>query len=168
MGVFDDMRINNKAKLMAAILQRLRDDHEMFVKAARAAHAEATHEQSKAESKYDTRGLEAGYLAIGQGRKIADLEEDMAALEKLGAPKFAVKDPIDLGALVELTAPTGSSFYLLAPRAGGLEVEFEKKEIWVITPQSPIGQLLMGRAAGEKFKFGTGSSAVTYDIVAVS
>ena len=162
------MRPIDKAKLMAAILQRLRDDHKMFVKAARAAHAEATHEQSKAESKYDTRGLEAGYLAIGQGRKIADLEEDIAAVEKLGAPKFAVKDPIDLGALVELTAPPGSSFYLLAPRAGGLEVEFDKKEIWVITPQSPIGQLLMGRAAGEKFKFGTGSLAVTYDIVAVS
>ncbi|MBC8001944.1 MAG: GreA/GreB family elongation factor [Opitutaceae bacterium] len=161
------MRPINKSKLMAAILRRLRDDHEMFVKAARAAHAEATHEQSKAESKYDTRGLEAGYLAIGQGRKIADLEEDMAALEKLGAPTFAVKDPVDLGALVELTSTTGSSFYFVAPRAGGLEVEFEKMEIWVITPQSPIGQLLMGRAAGEKFRFGAGSSAVTYDIVEV-
>lgn len=162
------MRKINKAKLMTAILQRLRQDHEMFIKAARAAHAEATHEQSKAESKYDTRGLEAGYLAIGQGRKIADVEEDIAALEKLGSPKFAARDRIELGALVESISASGNSLYLVAPRAGGLEIEFENKEIWVITPQSPIGQLLMGRAAGEKFRFGTGSSAVTYEIVAVS
>ena len=164
----DDMRNINKAKLMTAILRRLREDHEMFVKAARAAHAEATHEQSKAESKYDTRGLEAGYLAMGQGRKIADIEDDLTALERLGAPKFAAKNPIDLGALVELSSKAGTSFYLLAPRAGGLEIEFAKKEIWVITPPSPIGQLLMGRAAGGKFKFGTGPAAVGYEIVSVS
>ena len=162
------MRNINKTKLMTAIVRRLREDHEMFVKAARAAHAEATHEQSKAESKYDTRGLEAGYLAMGQGRKIADIEEDITALERLGAPKFSNQDAIELGAVVELSSKAGISYYLLAPRAGGLEIEFEKKEIWVITPQSPIGQLLMGRAAGGKFKLGAGPAAVSYEIVSVS
>ena len=167
-GFFKNMRPIDKAKLMAAILGRLREDHGLFVKAARAAHAEATHEQSKAESKYDTRGLEAGYLAMGQGRKISELEEDLLAIENLGAPKFSADAPIDVGALIELDAKTGKSHYLLAPRAGGLEIEFERREIWIITPQSPIGKLLLGRRAGEKFKFGAGAAAVAYEIAAVS
>ena len=49
----------NKQKLVNAIIEKLRDDLALYHKAADFARAEATHEQSKAEHKYDTRGLEA-------------------------------------------------------------------------------------------------------------
>ena len=59
----------NKRELVNQIIQQLTGEVEVLFKAARAAHAEATHEQSKAEDKYDTRGLEASYLARGQSRQ---------------------------------------------------------------------------------------------------
>ena len=55
-----------KAQLLKQIVASLSESLGVLEKAARASHAEATHESSKAESKYDTRGLEAAYLAGGQ------------------------------------------------------------------------------------------------------
>ena len=58
----------NKRALIKKIVARLTDELEVYFRAAHASRAEATHEQSKAENKYDTRGLEASYLAHGQSR----------------------------------------------------------------------------------------------------
>ena len=55
-----------KSRLIKQIVASLSQSLGVLEKAARASHAEATHESSKAESKYDTRGLEAAYLAGGQ------------------------------------------------------------------------------------------------------
>ena len=67
--------IVDKKALIGKIIEQLTAELELFAKAARASHAEATHEQSKAESKYDTRGLEASYLARGQSRQLAETEQ---------------------------------------------------------------------------------------------
>jgi hypothetical protein len=61
-------------------------------KAARASHAEATHESSKAESKYDTRGLEAAYLAGGQARQVKEILDSIKAYEALATPALAPQD----------------------------------------------------------------------------
>lgn len=140
----------NKRKLVAAIIEKLRDDLALYYKAAGAARAEATDEQSKAENKYDTRGLEASYLARGQSRQAAEIAQAIAQFEKLTIRDFATGDSIDLGALVELQKSRETSFYFIAPRAGGTEIMHEKREILVITPESPLGSQLLGRKAGDK------------------
>ena len=55
-----------KAQLVEQVIASLTESLHVLEKAARASHEEATHESSKAESKYDTRGPEAAYLAGGQ------------------------------------------------------------------------------------------------------
>ena len=65
-----------------ALTRILATELEGYARSARAAHAEATDEQSKAENKYDTRGLEASYLAHGQSRQAAETAE---ALEQFAA-----------------------------------------------------------------------------------
>ena len=47
---------------------------------------------------YDTRGLEAAYLARGQSRQVQETEAAMEAFEKLEARKFQPGEPIELGA----------------------------------------------------------------------
>ena len=59
----------DKSRLIKQIVASLSQSLGVLEKAARASHAEATHESSKAESKYDTRGLEAAYLAGGHLRQ---------------------------------------------------------------------------------------------------
>src|SRR5687768_17021689 len=92
----------NKKDLLQKIVETLTDELELYVKAARSSHAEATHEQNKAEDKYDTRGLEASYLARGQSRQVAEVELSVEKFESLELKDFPPKTPIDLTALVEL------------------------------------------------------------------
>ena len=140
----------NKRALVKKIVAKLTDELGIYFRAAQASRAEATHEQSKAENKYDTRGLEASYLARGQSRQAAELEAAIADFEKLKARQFTNGDGIDVGALVELEADGEKSFYFIGPRAGGTEVEQDKQEILVITPQSPLGAQLMEKKAGDR------------------
>jgi transcription elongation GreA/GreB family factor len=142
----------NKRALIRKIVARLTDELEVYFRAARASRAEATHEQSKAENKYDTRGLEASYLARGQSRQAVEIQTAIAAFEKLDARQFGAGKPIDVGAFVELEFDGEKTAYFIGPRAGGTEVQHERREVLVITPQSPLGEQLLGRKQGEILK----------------
>ena len=140
----------NKRAVIQKIVARLTGELQIYVRAAQFSRAEATHESSKAESKYDTRGLEASYLARGQSKQAAELEAAIAEFEKLDARKFADDEAIGIGALVELEHGGENTLYLIGPRAGGTEILHDKKEILVITPQSPLGEQLMGKKSGDQ------------------
>jgi hypothetical protein len=107
MGAYD-------CRLIRQIVASLRESFGVLEKAARASHAEATHESSKAESKYDTRGLEAAYLAGGQARQAKEILDSIKLYETLTTRDFAADEPIDLTALVELDAG-GAAGTLPAP-----------------------------------------------------
>ena len=156
-----------KAKLLKQIVASLTASLSALDKAARAAHSEATHESSKAENKYDTRGLEAAYLAGGQARQAKEIIDSIKLYQSLRLRDFANDDPIDLSAVVKLQADHSSSLYFIGPKSGGLEVEYEGEEIVVLTPQSPLGQNLVGKKEGERWKANLGGSVVKYHIVKV-
>ena len=140
----------NKRVLIQKIIAQLTEELAVYFRAAQNSRAEATHEQSKAESKYDTRGLEASYLARGQSKQAMELEAAIAEFEKLAVRKFAAGDGISVGALVELETGGETSFYFIGPRAGGTEVVQDKTGVLVITPQSPLGAQLMEKKAGDR------------------
>jgi transcription elongation GreA/GreB family factor len=157
----------NKTIIIKKVVTQLAAELESYGKAARAAHAEATHEQSKAENKYDTRGLEAAYLARGQSKQMAEAAQAMEQFGKMPIQKFGPTDPIDLSALVELDGNGERSFYLIGPKAGGTEVVHEKKTIMVLTPQSPLGEKLVGRKQGDNVQMQFGAVLETYRIISV-
>jgi Transcription elongation factor, GreA/GreB, C-term len=156
-----------KAHLLRQIVASLTDNLGVLENAARASHEEATHENNKAESKYDTHGLEAAYLAGGQARQAKEILDSIALYEALTVRDFAPGEPIDLTALVELDADGIRSAYFIGPKNGGLEIEHQRKEIMLITPQSPLGQNLMGRKSGQRWTAKIGGSTVKYHIVSV-
>lgn len=142
----------NKRALIKKIVDRLTEELEVYFRAARASRTEATHEQSKAENKYDTRGLEASYLARGQSRQAAEIQGAIAAFEKLDVRAFGEAEPVDVGAFVELELDGETAAYFMGPRAGGTEVIYNRQEVLVITPESPLGQQLMGKKQGQTLK----------------
>ena len=72
---------NQESPVVRQIIASLTESLGVLEKAARASHEEATHESSKAESKYDTRGLEAAYLAGGQARQAKEIMDSIKAYE---------------------------------------------------------------------------------------
>ena len=161
----------DKSSLLRLIIAHLDAELARYASSARAAHEEATHEQSKAENKYDTRGLEASYLARGQSRQAQETLEAREEFARMQPRTFSEDAPIDLGALVELTLePAGETArYFICPRAGGTEVEYEGQTLLVITPQSPLGRLLVGRKAGESVRLeARREGRITYRIRAIA
>jgi len=139
-----------KSDLREAILAQLRDELTLQVRAAQLARDEAIDEESRARSKYDTHSQEAAYLAQGQGKLAAEIEKSIEVYASLALPDFPPLDAVGLGALVELDAGGGkSAWYFLGPRAGGLELELDGRDILVLTPQSPLGRQLVGKRAGD-------------------
>jgi hypothetical protein len=155
----------NKQKLLNQILDSLRESLAVLEKAARASHAEATHESSKAENKYDTRGLEAAYLAGGQARQAAEIAASIEQYESLTLQTFGSGAAVDVTALVELESDGGRNTFFIGPRNGGLEVEHQGREVTVLTPQSPLGQILMGKQAGQRWSAKVGGALIKYHIV---
>lgn len=148
----------NKSDVLKKIIARLVEDLEMYHRAARSAASEATDEQSKAENKYDTRGLEAAYLARGQSRQAAETEAAIGQFQALAGRVNGTEAGIDVGTLVEIKGRQARdrAWYYLGPCMGGTEVTENGEEVTVVTPQSPLGQQLMGRRSGDKVRLPSG------------
>lgn len=140
-----------KRALLQQIIARLESEVARFTATAQATHELATDEENRAEDKYDTRGLEASYLAIGQARQAEETAQALQAYTALALRDFAAADPIGLGALVTLATGRQTQRYFLGPRAGGMEVEHPNGTVLVITPQSPLGRQLLGHQQGDTF-----------------
>jgi hypothetical protein len=108
----------DKRSLLNNIIARLEAEVVSLARAARAAHAEATHESSKAENKYDTRGLEASYLARGQSRQAAETVQAIEEFKALDLRAFAPGDAAQVGALVVVASGKERTHYFIGPRAG--------------------------------------------------
>lgn len=139
----------NKNLLRDAIVAQLRSELALQARAAQLARDEATHEESRAKSKYDTHSQEAAYLAEGQARLVLEIDASLAQYATLALPAFAPGSPIALGALIEITEGQQSTWYFLGPRAGGITITVENREILVLTPQSPLGRQFLGKRAGD-------------------
>jgi len=133
--------------VLEQILAVLQAELASLTQAAQGSFAAATDPDSRAENKYDTRTLEASYVARGQARRVMELQEAVQAFTSLSVAPVATT--IQLGSLVTLQAPWGEEHVFLGPFAGGTEVRLDGEEIVVITPASALGQKLVGRQIGD-------------------
>jgi transcription elongation GreA/GreB family factor len=122
----------------------------MLVQTAESAHGVATDEENRADSKYDTLSLEASYLAQGQANRAHDIRFAIDAYRQLDLREFDDDSAIAVTALVRLEAADGNPMTVFpGPHAGGLKVEENGREVVVITPSSPLGKGLLGKALGD-------------------
>lgn len=143
----------NKTAIVESLRSQLQAQYQRARAALAGAHEAATGEDTKAESKYDTRGLEASYLAAGQAEQAEILAESIARLDRFDFKDFDIDDPIATGALVEAEAGDEIHYYLLAPVGGGLTCETEDGEsVTVLGPASPLGAKLLGKTTGSMIK----------------
>lgn len=152
---------HSKALLRAELVAQL----EAALAAATAAHAAtvagATHAEAKPENDKDTRALEQTYLARGQAQRVVELQDALVALASWAPRRFGEDDAIALGALVTIDEDGEERTLFVAPAGGGNQLAHG---VQVVTPSSPLGQLLLGKEAGDDVQL----RARTLEIVAVS
>lgn len=139
----------DKSLLVAALLSELRLRYERAIGALSGAREAATGADTKAENKYDTRGLEASYLAVGQAGQADELQRALHAIESFDFRDFDPDEPVAAGALVETEVAGEIVYFLLAPAGGGIVLEGEDGEtVTVLGPASPLAGNLLGQSAG--------------------
>ncbi len=157
----------NKNLVLQALREQLETDLQNLSKAALATYEDATHEENKPENKYDTRALEASYLAGAQAERVQDVSELLALCKVLKVKNFSDNDPIALGALVQVRLEIKNSYLFFLPKGGGVSFHFENVKIQVITPISPLGKAFLGLSASENIVIESGLQKRNYEIISV-
>lgn len=145
----------NKTEILKAILENMKTELQRQVAANAQASAGATHSESRAESKYDTCGLEASYLARGHAQQFKSLVAELQKLQAFLLPDCA-GGPVVEGALIEVKAYDEQMYFFLLPYGGGEEVVIDGVEVTVVTPESPVGGALVGKSPGDEYSFREG------------
>jgi hypothetical protein len=156
----------DKGKVFAQIIAELEGQLQVLQQSVKAAHLAATHEESKAEDKYDTRGLEASYLAGAQQARVEELAALLQTYRELPIKKFGKKDPIEATALVSLDSDGVKSQVLLGP-GRPLSLKVDGKPLQVITPSSPLGEALLGKTAGDTVEIRVRGEWKEYEVLSV-
>ena len=124
--------------------------------AANSARADATHEQSAAETQYDSLSIESAYLAQGQSERVDDAHRAIKAFDEIYS--LNVTETIIVGSLLCCENENGQCFwYFIGPAEGGLKLVVKNIHVWVITPSSPLGQLLLNKSLEEEFEWSINS-----------
>ncbi len=147
-----------KSSVLAKIVLALSTELETLTRSAREAFAAATDPDSKAENKYDTRSLEASYVARGQAQRVAELE--LAVQLYKGLPNQDNESVVGIGSLVALQLSDETAHYFIGPVAGGTQIEHEGATVDVITPASPLAQKLLGKKLGDQIELSPSVSAL--------
>lgn len=147
------MTAPDKTAILNALITALEDRLHRQMRASEAARAEATDEDNVAESKYDTRALEAGYLANGQALQAAEtaeaLEETKRLLTALEEGELPPSEVAVCGSVVALKrVGQAPDFYFISTAIGGFDVEVNGAEVTVLSPESPLALKLLGTKAG--------------------
>ncbi len=139
----------DKKLIFEQLKNELENGLELALKAAQNTYEMATHEDNKAENKYDTRGLEASYLAGAQAERVRDLRDTLGSILNLQIKSFSTENKIALSALIKISSNEKSIWVLLLPKGGGQSFRHQDILIQVITPESPLGQSLVGKEIGD-------------------
>lgn len=136
----------DKRALLAQVVAGLETELEKLRAATRAAAEAATGEESKPENQYDTRALEASYLAGAQEARVRELAAMILTLREF---PLSTGPSIATGSLVETDSDGARAWFFLLPYGAGVSLEAAGQKVAVVTVESPLGQALRGKEAGD-------------------
>jgi len=148
----------NKRNLILAIIEQLEQDLATTKQAALATLEAATHEESKPENEYDTRGLEASYLAGAQAKRVAEIDQALNIFKSTGLTEFGPDDAVQPTALVEIEIDGKKNMIFLMPQGGGVRLNFDGRAVQVVSPASSLGESLLGLKVGDTAEFEVGAN----------
>lgn len=141
----------NKTRFFNALLETLREEVKSALNASKDAAEYATNEESRADSQWDTQGLEASYLAAGQAGQARQWAEAIEELQSEREDLLKPNDRVSLGALFHCELAGSEEVFFFAGVAGGQTISMENMDVTVITSHSALAGRVRGLSAGDSF-----------------
>lgn len=155
----------DKKLIVNDLVARLQKELKEVEEAVASARELATHSESKQEGKYDTRSIEAGYLAGAQAKRAEEIKLDIQMLEDLDIESKA--DQLQLGSLGLIRHNKAEKFYFLSSTAGGTIIDVNGQGILIISVFSPIGDAAIGMKVGDSFEVETPRELREYEVLQI-
>lgn len=140
----------NKSLLLEELKSRIKRELEQAKEAFDTTRKHATDEELKADGKYDTRSIEAGYLAGAQKKRVDELELELGLLDEVNIDHKP--DKVSVGSMVSLEHNNQVRLYFISSTSGGSMIKVEGQVVLVISAFSPIGSEVIGLEVEDSFE----------------
>jgi transcription elongation GreA/GreB family factor len=154
-----------KIEVLEAFRNQLKHELGMAIAASKDAASYATDEESRAESQWDTQGLEASYLAAGQAGQAREWVKALQSLQACWQEWQKPMEKIRPGAVFQCELAGDSDWYFLVSTGGGQDFEVESLKITTITLQSPMAAQVAGKTAGQSFQLANGLPGKVFKVI---
>lgn len=164
----ESKRVTEKTELLKAMVSALEEELKAVLKSAHSAYQGATHEDAISKSKYETHGLELSYLAGSQFERARILKQQILSLTNTQFKFFKDSDEIGVEALVSLSsAKKIENHYFIYGIGAGLKLKIQDKTVQVVSPESVIGNDLIGAFCNDTILIERASQVEEWEVVSV-
>ncbi len=156
----------DKESILKYLKDQLQSEFDQAKKAYDTSRAHATSDELKSEGKYDTRSIEAGYLAGAQKKRLDELENEVKLLEEIDLNHPS--NTVSVGSLVEIELNGMNRKYFISSTSGGTMIRSAGEVILVISAFSPIGVEVIGLKKGDSFEVEIQGNTREYTVASIS
>lgn len=157
----------DKKQLILTFIDHLEKELVVLKEAARATAEAATNEESRPENEYDTRALEASYLAGAQSKRVVEVMEVLTLFKTLPFKEFTSADAVQSTALVDVEIDGKKNRLLMMPKGGGVNLRLGDHTVQIVTPNSSLGETILGMKVGDVAEFEVGPNVRECEILAI-
>ena len=155
----------DKSTLLFNVIEELETRAEKLSDAARVTHEEAVRAPTPMESHSDRTRFEMQTASARQREMAAKYEAAIKILKGFALPKPSSK--VELGSLVIAERDGKETRCFVLPEGNGITVGTGDDMCAVVTPGSPLGKVLLGKAVGEEFAVGGAPSRLSGKVKAI-
>ncbi len=155
----------NKENILNFLKEQMQAEYEKAKKAYDTSREHASSDEMKSEGKYDTRSIEAGYLAGAQKKRVDELEVEIKLLDEIDLKLPA--NTVSVGSLVEIEYNDMTRHYFISSTSGGTMMKTDDGVVLVISAFSPIGVEVIGLSSGDSFEVELQGSTREYTVKSI-
>jgi transcription elongation GreA/GreB family factor len=157
---------STKKKIKSELISILEKELKEIENAALSSRAYAIQDDIKSEGKYDTRAIEANYMAQAQQVRVEELKLDLNMIKEIEVEHKSSQ--VELGSLIQVEQNGRVIWYFISSALGGTILNIDDLIVLVITVFSPIGNEALSLSVGDNFEVETPKEIKNYIIKSIS
>lgn len=142
----------NKTSLLSELIDLIRSDIAEQRKSFDFARQTSIDAPGRMQSRYDTMGVEAAWVADGLAKSLNEKEMHIVRLQKIQINESPKN--VCIGSIVVISSDDSSpqEHYFILPVASGYKLQAENLSITTLTPLTPLGKVLVGKEVGDEIE----------------
>ena len=137
----------DKEALLAEIIRQLEDEIKKLRESFEEAKLTSIEAPGRMQSRYDTMGVEAAWVADGLAKSLEEKVEGVYRLKNFKLPENPEK--VSLGCIVGIGREDAGveNLYFILPACGGMNMVIDNNAIvQTVMPQAPVARALIGKS----------------------